>query len=302
MQKRSSSGFTLIELLVVIAIIAILAAILFPVFAQARAQARKTTCVSNTKQLGLAVLMYTQDYDETFPLVAAPIPFNPAAICFNATTCAAPWQFTVNPYMKNYGIAICSESGLTSADPVNFLDPYLNYGSPPVSQIAGVPFWQDSYYNGTVSGALGPPEVAFNGIMGAFNDNTWTQVTTPGGAPSLSQAGIAAPSNMTLLTDANSFDWWLNQFPGITTDVFWYYVTWYPQYDNGPGGPGRRFGPVGRHLQQTKTFRSALRLSGGQIVTTFSDGHTKAMPIMAYFQQKTTSGGQHVYANLWPSE
>jgi prepilin-type N-terminal cleavage/methylation domain-containing protein len=60
-------GFTLIELLVVIAIIAILAAILFPVFAQAREQARKTACLSNMKQIGLASNMYLQDFDETFP-------------------------------------------------------------------------------------------------------------------------------------------------------------------------------------------------------------------------------------------
>src|SRR5437870_12262848 len=61
------TGFTLIELLVVIAIIAILAAILFPVFAQAREKARQTGCLSNTKQIGTAVNMYLQDYDETFP-------------------------------------------------------------------------------------------------------------------------------------------------------------------------------------------------------------------------------------------
>jgi len=64
---RSRRGFTLIELLVVIAIIAILAAILFPVFARAREAGRKTTCASNLRQIGLAILMYVSDYDDSFP-------------------------------------------------------------------------------------------------------------------------------------------------------------------------------------------------------------------------------------------
>jgi prepilin-type N-terminal cleavage/methylation domain-containing protein len=83
--SRSSSrrGFTLIELLVVIAIIAILAAILFPVFAKAREQARRTACISNVKQIGLGWLMYTQDYDETFPPSNSPTGPN-----------AAQWQYS----------------------------------------------------------------------------------------------------------------------------------------------------------------------------------------------------------------
>lgn len=70
------NGFTLIELLVVIAIIAILAAILFPVFAQAREQARTISCLSNVKQIGLSVMMYSQDYDELFPMGTYPYPRN----------------------------------------------------------------------------------------------------------------------------------------------------------------------------------------------------------------------------------
>jgi len=82
--KRSSQGFTLIELLVVIAIIAILAAILFPVFAKAREKARQTSCLSNEKQVALAVLMYAQDYDEKFPT-----PFSIATV--NGTAYLANW-------------------------------------------------------------------------------------------------------------------------------------------------------------------------------------------------------------------
>ena len=79
MRKHSSSGFTLIELLVVIAIIAILAAILFPVFARARESARRSNCLSNLKQLGIGFQMYAQDYDETYPSGLALVVPGPAA-------------------------------------------------------------------------------------------------------------------------------------------------------------------------------------------------------------------------------
>jgi prepilin-type N-terminal cleavage/methylation domain-containing protein/prepilin-type processing-associated H-X9-DG protein len=88
LRTSSRAAFTLIELLVVIAIIAILAAILFPVFAQAREKARAITCVSNVKQIGLGVMMYIQDFDETGPY---------------AYNCLGWWGDVIDPYVKMRG-------------------------------------------------------------------------------------------------------------------------------------------------------------------------------------------------------
>jgi prepilin-type N-terminal cleavage/methylation domain-containing protein/prepilin-type processing-associated H-X9-DG protein len=96
-------GFTLIELLVVIAIIAILAAILFPVFAQAREAARKTACLSNLKQIGNAAMMYNQDYDETY-----------VACTYNGSRTTPPgpyWAEAFYPYVKNYQVFSCLTGG-----------------------------------------------------------------------------------------------------------------------------------------------------------------------------------------------
>ena len=94
-------GFTLIELLVVIAIIAILAAILFPVFAKAREKARQTSCLSNAKQISLGALMYIQDYDERFPFYA------------QGSYTVDPWVFwphQFQPYVKNWQLYRCASS------------------------------------------------------------------------------------------------------------------------------------------------------------------------------------------------
>jgi len=90
-------GFTLIELLVVIAIIAILAAILFPVFARAREKARQTSCLNNVRQQATGVMMYVQDYDETFPMSAYTPDGTRLVIVFNE----------VDPYVKNWQIFQC---------------------------------------------------------------------------------------------------------------------------------------------------------------------------------------------------
>src|SRR5690349_16000016 len=102
--RHRHTGFTLIELLVVIAIIAILAAILFPVFAQPREKARAISCLSNEKQLATAGMMYTQDYDEQFI---------PSAIYDNESGPGQGWiwwQALIQPYTKNIGINHCPDS------------------------------------------------------------------------------------------------------------------------------------------------------------------------------------------------
>jgi len=101
-------GFTLIELLVVIAIIAILAAILFPVFAQAREQARKTTCLNHAKQIGIGLAMYRQDWDGAGPFGGWPIT-NTGAFNVHGPTSKyhEDWQFTLQPYVKNAQMFRC---------------------------------------------------------------------------------------------------------------------------------------------------------------------------------------------------
>src|SRR5438067_1447627 len=140
-------GFTLIELLVVIAVIAILAGILFPVFAQAREKARQASCLSNSKQWGTAFMMYVQDWDETYPLGfgydtslggwawnynhMVPAGWRAGQPANRTTISLSHWANTVQPYLKNYAVYACPSAPeftntVTGADLANALKPPAN--------------------------------------------------------------------------------------------------------------------------------------------------------------------------------
>jgi prepilin-type N-terminal cleavage/methylation domain-containing protein/prepilin-type processing-associated H-X9-DG protein len=163
MRRRA---FTLIELLVVIAIIAILAAILFPVFAQAREQARKSACLSNVKQLGTAIMMYVQDFDEVFPNAVRGS--NPNG-SFGASDAWAQsrifvWGLGISPYVKNAGIFMCPNfktrfspprdpNAVATTDPSEYYGQWQSYG---MNVAFGAPPWMGVDFTTTAAEVTEP--------------------------------------------------------------------------------------------------------------------------------------------------
>lgn len=183
------TGFTLIELLVVIAIIAILAAILFPVFAQAREKARQTGCLSNNKQIGLAVMMYVQDYDEMYPSQS-----------YNGV------DYTGQGGQPVDGMPLVG-SGLTEALGYNYKDRILPY-----SKNEQIWICPTNIPNGSLQ--TRPPNIGYHMSGNVF---------LPRG---LSQAAVVAPANLFIMRESGRgyvFNRaYLRPIPGLCDDVVAY--------------------------------------------------------------------------------
>jgi prepilin-type N-terminal cleavage/methylation domain-containing protein/prepilin-type processing-associated H-X9-DG protein len=258
MPRRERSGFTLIELLVVIAIIAILAAILFPVFAQAREQARKTSCLSNEKQLGTAIMMYIQDYDEVY------IPFmdyGSPLLRDNGTVYRSyqPWTALAQPYIKNTQLLLCPDMANMSfaASQHARMELYgaygLNYGY--LSRYVTTDAVGDEWAPLALAAINRPAQVIsiMDSVGVDYADAAHTLVWTPVGTT------VDPP---------------INCYQFANTDCDSYNVGWsgtvgdYTQYYDYPGYGGASF----RH--NGGGYSSGVLPKGGANVC-FTDGHTK---------------------------
>jgi prepilin-type N-terminal cleavage/methylation domain-containing protein/prepilin-type processing-associated H-X9-DG protein len=207
--KRGNRAFTLIELLVVIAIIAILAAILFPVFAQAREKARATSCLSNLKQLGLGTMMYAQDYDEILPGYWT---WNPCGIYAHSpyifppgwTAQQAEQNCQVCPYTKNAQIFACPSQGSK------------RYGGTNCSYGLAYP---------TIDGGSSPvPGTPYNLPLGA----ALAALTSPASTAMITESGIWLPGSTGPCTAST----WEGIFSGCDTRNSYAYPYVYPPTGN----------------------------------------------------------------------
>lgn len=206
--RTQRRGFTLIELLVVIAIIAILAAILFPVFAQAREKARQASCLNNLKQLGIAVMQYTQDNDELFPCGDNWLNdhYDPAPGHNGQLNYKAGWKYQISSYVKAEQVFHCPDDSDWGA--IQFNNGYggNSYGSMFDS-------WYDNHYFDPVVNC--PDQATGNvhiGLSKPLNNVEGTANGTNGARSGLSLAVVNAPANKPMMFDE---ELWHMQSPSL---------------------------------------------------------------------------------------
>jgi prepilin-type N-terminal cleavage/methylation domain-containing protein/prepilin-type processing-associated H-X9-DG protein len=278
--RRRSSAFTLIELLVVIAIIAILAAILFPVFAQAREKARQISCLSNLKQIGTATMMYMQDYDEVYPL----------GYCWKDAGNDSEWggtMYTVSlgPYIQKLGekggdivnsglsstsIFICPSAGRPNKspdgntfNPANLVGQSYSMNKPALTNNSWTAIKQADGSNLNLFPPVAMAAVSAPANLVAFSDSA---VIVPSSDPNLNTAGAAACGSQSFADSSAN----CGPFPTLSPEKWkpisdraaaWDFDIPASSTGNGDYTRGRR--PFGRHA--------------GKINVSFADGHAKAV-------------------------
>jgi len=255
----NKKGFTLIELLVVIAIIAILAAILFPVFAKVREKARQTSCASNMKQLSLGILMYTQDYDEMFPI-------GNGGWTTWTNWQAMNWPNEIQPYVKSVGIFNCpDDAGAGTTDPLNTWE--------------GL---QESYVANGVSWIWSPS--ASNQCVGVMCY----------GFDPVSESSVVSPGSVILLAEAHSAD--LEKATGNGNDsAGWNNIITGNPFDINLAPPnqcGASGGTMGNcNNAYPNGLYGAISLHSGNVSNfAFTDGHVKALNPLSTVPNSYVSG------------
>jgi len=308
-------AFTLIELLVVIAIIAILAAILFPVFAQAKRAAKGTVALSSAKQLALGQIMYENDYDDFFSPVVQYEDNAQGQFEWAAFT----WTYVQQPYMKSWGILIDptgpieSVSQVTSANGGDSLPLYGEWGMPP-EKIATNGHYSQYVFGTTAQGKAmtGGAQWVYDGIGGVYvcqNQYMWSAYGyNKGATASMASTAVANPADQVMLAQSGTWDFMWQQDNANDFDLYW------------SGCPSNTYGcdvvitaPVARNRDSDGQIAGFAPWSPGHYnppsamptgLTTYAavDGHAKSMNWRQLMGTTVKTGsGQTAIKAFWPT-